>query len=82
MVDNSIDLPKRLKQLAYSITPAPPEGHQHLLRAFNEFVECVVTARDNRETVKRVVLRMQHSKLAAAFDCLASAVSAVVEQRE
>ena len=55
--------------------------HQ-LSMAWNEFVDCVLTTKENRETVRRVLARMQHRQLAGAFDCFAVGVSTTVRQRE
>ena len=55
--------------------------HQ-LSMAWNEFVECVLTTKENRETVRRVLARMQHRQLAGAFDCFAGAVETIVAQRD
>ena len=55
--------------------------HQ-LSMAWNEFVECVLTTKENRETVRRVLARMQHRQLAGAFDCYHIAAKIVAEHRE
>ena len=55
--------------------------HQ-LSMAWNEFVDCVLTTKENRETVRRVLARMQHRQLAGAFDCFAGAVETIVAQRD
>ena len=55
--------------------------HQ-LSMAWNEFVDCVLTTKENRETVRRVLARMQHRQLAGAFDCFSVGVSTTVRQRE
>jgi hypothetical protein len=55
--------------------------HQ-LLMAWNMFVDTVRGTQHNRETVRKVLLRMQHRQLAGAFDCYAGAVDTLVAQRE
>jgi hypothetical protein len=54
--------------------------HQ-LLMAWNMFVDTVRETRHNRETVRKVLSRMQHRQLAGAFDCYAGAVEMLVVQR-
>ena len=55
--------------------------HQ-LSMAWNEFVDCVCTTRENREIVRKVLARMAHRQLAGAFDCYAGAVDSIATQRE
>ena len=55
--------------------------HQ-LLMAWNMFVDTLREMQHNRETVRRVLLRMQYRQLAGAFDCYAGAVDKLVAQRE
>jgi hypothetical protein len=54
--------------------------HQ-LLMAWNMFVDTVRETQHNRETVSKVLSRMQHRQLAQAFDCYVRAVEALVVQR-
>jgi ubiquinone biosynthesis protein Coq4 len=55
--------------------------HQ-LLMAWNMFVDTVRETQHNRETVSKVLSRMQHRQLAGAFDCYAGAVEMLVAQRK
>jgi septal ring factor EnvC (AmiA/AmiB activator) len=55
--------------------------HQ-LLMAWNMLVDTVRETQHNRETVRKVLSRMQHRQLAGAFDCNARAVNMLVAQRK
>jgi len=55
--------------------------HQ-LSLAWGQFVDCVLTTKDNRETVRKVLARMTHRQLAGAFDCYAGSVDLIAMQRE
>jgi hypothetical protein len=55
--------------------------HQ-LLMAWIMFVDTLREMQHNRETVRKVLLRMQYRQLAGAFDCYAGAVDKLVAQRE
>jgi len=55
---------------------------QQLAKAFNAFVDCIYTSKENRDAVRRVLCRMQHRALAGAFAGYAGAVDALVAQRE
>jgi hypothetical protein len=55
--------------------------HQ-LLMAWSMFVATVRETQHNRETVRKVLSRLQHRQLAQAFDCYAGAVDWLVVQRE
>ena len=53
----------------------------HLTKAWNLFVENVRTYKASRETISRVMKRMQHKQLAGAFDSYAQNVEIVRELR-
>jgi len=55
--------------------------HQ-LCIAWGQFVDCILTTIQNRETVGKVLARMTHRQLVVAFDCYAGAVGTLVVQRE
>ena len=55
--------------------------HQ-LLMAWNMFVDTVQETQHNRETVRKVLLRMQSCQLAGAFERYAGAVDTLVAQRQ
>ena len=52
------------------------------LQAWNSFVSTVAQRKHRRELIRRVLGRMQHMMLAAAFDGLDTAVDLAIAQRE
>lgn len=54
----------------------------HRLQAWNSFVSTVAQRKHRRELIRRVLGRMQHMMLAAAFDGLDTAVDLAIAQRE
>jgi len=56
--------------------------HTHLLQAWNVYVEMVSKYRYQRQVMRRVLDRMQHMMLAAAFEGFDTAVDLSVTQRE
>ena len=54
----------------------------HLAQAWNQFVECTQHMMHTRDIVRKVVAKLTHRQLAGAFDCYASAVETIVDQRE
>jgi len=55
---------------------------QHLGLAWGSFVHCVVSAKQNRQTVRKVLQRMKHRQLAGVFDCYRGHVDDVKGMRE
>jgi hypothetical protein len=55
---------------------------QELARAFGSFVHCILTAQENRETVRKVLHRMMHQQLARAFGVFVDCIQMAKEKRE
>ena len=55
---------------------------QHLAMAWSHFVDSLERVGKTRATLRRVLARLTHARLAAAFACYAQHVGAIAEERE